>query len=73
MHELVIGTVATGEGAFRPGCDFTTVSELLDEPRDDVNNASHPSSSPLCSTQEDEGAVIIPCPYRYLDDNNLLF
>ena len=73
MHELVIGTVATGEGAFRPGRDFTPVSELPDEPRDDVNTASHPSSSPLCSTQEDEAAVVIPCPYRYLDDNNLLF
>ena len=27
MHELVIGTVATGEGAFHPGRDFTPVSE----------------------------------------------
>ena len=73
MHELIIGTVATGEGAFCSGHDFTPVSELPDEPRDDVNNASHPSSSPLCSTQEDEAAVIISCPYCYLDDNNLLF
>ena len=73
MHELVVGTVATGEGAFRPGRNFTSVSELPDEPCDNVNNASRPSSSPLCSTQEDEAAVIIPCPYCYLDDNNLLF
>ena len=46
MHELVVGTVATGEGGFRLGRDFTPVSELPDEPRKDVNNASHPSSSP---------------------------
>ena len=73
MHELIVDSVATGEGAFHPGHDFTPISELLDEPCNDVNNASHPSSSPLCSTQEDEAAVVIPCPYHYLDDNNLLF
>lgn len=26
MHELVVGTVATGKGAFRPGRDFSPVS-----------------------------------------------
>jgi hypothetical protein len=61
MHELVFGTVATGEGAFCPGHDFTPP----DEPRDEVNNASRRSSSVLSYTQEDEAAVIIPFPYSF--------
>ena len=28
MYELVVGTVATGEGAFRPGRDFSPVSTI---------------------------------------------
>jgi len=61
MHELVVGTVATGEGAFRPGRDFTPLSDFPDEPHDDVGNASrgsrHRSSSVLSYIQEDRAAV----------------
>jgi len=65
MHELVVGTVATGEGAFRPGRDFTPP----DEPHDEVDNVSRRSPSVLSYTQEDEAAVIILFPYRYLNNN----
>ena len=53
MYEVIVGTVATGKGAFHPGHIFTHVSELLNEPHNHDNNASHPSSSPLSSPQED--------------------
>jgi len=69
IHELVVGTVATGEGAFRPGCDFTPLSEFPDEPRDNVSNASRRSLSVLSYAREDEAGVITPFPYySYLDD-----
>ena len=43
MHELVFGTVATGEGAFHPGRDFTPEIGLSNDPGD--TNASQRSQS----------------------------
>lgn len=61
MHELVVGTVATGESAFRPGRDFTPLSDVPDEccDGDKADNAGRRSPSVLSYTQEDEAAVII--------------
>ena len=76
MHKLVIGTIATGEGAFSLGCDFTPVSEVPDDPRDEVNNASCPSTTLLFYTQEHEAAVIISfscgCSCRQGKSSNLI-
>ena len=69
MHELVVGTVATGEGAFRPGRDFTPVSEFPDEPQDNISNMSRRLLSVLSYTREVEVPIIIPFPYGSLNDN----
>ena len=61
MHELVFGTVATGEGAFHPGRDFTPVSDglgELDEHLDNDNIGGHSQSVPRdVQIVEDEPAV----------------
>ncbi|KAF8815799.1 hypothetical protein BYT27DRAFT_7248846 [Phlegmacium glaucopus] len=52
LHDLVVGTVATGEGAFRPGRDFTPISE----PGENGDIASRFSPSvPGDGTEDEEG------------------
>ncbi|KAF8154309.1 hypothetical protein B0H34DRAFT_800166 [Crassisporium funariophilum] len=54
MHELVVGTVATGEGAFRPGRDFTPVTEA-GENGDDAASRRLPSAQGDGSDTEELG------------------
>jgi len=54
MHELVFGTVATGEGAFHPGRDFTP-DNAGDDPSD--ANASQHSQSVTPDTAVDSDEI----------------
>jgi hypothetical protein len=63
MHELVFGTVATGEGAFHPGRDFTPGSDGqggLDEQADNASGRSQ-SVPPDVRAVEEEPTVRYSC------------
>ncbi|KAF8810434.1 hypothetical protein BYT27DRAFT_7091718 [Phlegmacium glaucopus] len=67
MHCLVVGTIATGNMAFRPGRDFTPNSEEANSGSEATADASQPtnesqpdSSESQATPEENERALIVP-------------